>query len=58
MLLELVSDIALARRGHVKDFEGDGVLLYFAIYRYLRTAASVARLAVSIGLVVALPEIV
>jgi class 3 adenylate cyclase len=26
---ELVSDIALERRGHVKDFEGDGVLLYF-----------------------------
>lgn len=26
---ELVSDIALAHRGHVKDFEGDGVLLYF-----------------------------
>jgi len=26
---ELVSEIALARRGHVKDFEGDGVLLYF-----------------------------
>ena len=35
-----------------------GVLLYFAIYRYLRTAAPVARLAVSIGLLVALPEIV
>lgn len=26
---ELVSDIALAHHGHVKDFEGDGVLLYF-----------------------------
>jgi class 3 adenylate cyclase len=24
-----VSDVALAHRGHVKDFEGDGVLLYF-----------------------------
>ena len=35
-----------------------GVLLYFAIYRHLRTAAPVARLAVSIGLLVALPEIV
>ena len=35
-----------------------GVLLYFGIYRYLRTAAPVARLAVSIGLLVALPEIV
>jgi branched-subunit amino acid ABC-type transport system permease component len=35
-----------------------GILLYFAIYRYLRTAAPVARLAVSIGLLVALPEIV
>ena len=35
-----------------------GVLLYFAIYRYLRTAAPVARLAVTIGLLVALPEIV
>src|SRR3989304_4074643 len=27
---ELVTDIALAHRGQVKDFEGDGVLLYFA----------------------------
>ena len=36
----------------------DGVLLYFAIYRYLRAAAPVARLAVSIGLLVAIPEIV
>ena len=35
-----------------------GVLLYFGIYRYLRTAPPVARLAVSIGLLVALPEIV
>lgn len=35
-----------------------GVLVYFAIYRYLRTAAPVARLAVSIGLLVAIPEIV
>jgi branched-chain amino acid transport system permease protein len=35
-----------------------GVLLYFAIYRHLRTAPPVARLAVSIGLLVALPEIV
>ena len=26
---ELVTDIALAHRGQVKDFEGDGVLLYF-----------------------------
>jgi class 3 adenylate cyclase len=26
---ELVSEIALERRGYVKDFEGDGVLLYF-----------------------------
>jgi class 3 adenylate cyclase len=26
---ELVSDIALTHRGHVKDFEGDGALLYF-----------------------------
>ena len=26
---ELVSDIALSHRGHVKDFEGDGVMLYF-----------------------------
>ncbi len=26
---DLVSEIALAHRGHVKDFEGDGVLLYF-----------------------------
>ena len=34
-----------------------GILLHFAIYRYLRTAAPVARLAVSIGLLVALPEI-
>jgi len=32
-----------------------GVLLYFAIYRYLRTSPPVARLAVSIGLLVALP---
>lgn len=35
-----------------------GILLYFAIYRYLRGAPPVARLAVSIGLLVALPEIV
>jgi branched-subunit amino acid ABC-type transport system permease component len=35
-----------------------GVLLYFGMYRSLRTAAPVARLAVSIGLLVALPEIV
>jgi ABC-type branched-subunit amino acid transport system ATPase component/branched-subunit amino acid ABC-type transport system permease component len=35
-----------------------GVLLYFGLYRYLRTAAPVARLVVSIGLLVALPEIV
>jgi branched-subunit amino acid ABC-type transport system permease component len=34
-----------------------GVLLYFAIYRHLRTAPPVAKLAVSIGLLVALPEI-
>ena len=26
---ELVTDIALRHRGRVKDFEGDGVLLYF-----------------------------
>jgi class 3 adenylate cyclase len=26
---ELVTDLALAHRGRVKDFEGDGVLLYF-----------------------------
>ncbi len=35
-----------------------GVLLYFAIYRHLRTSPPVARLAVSIGLLVVLPEIV
>src|SRR6476660_5220250 len=35
-----------------------GVLLYFGIYRYLRSATPVARLAVSIGLLVALPPIV
>lgn len=35
-----------------------GVLLYFGMYRSLRTAAPVARLAVSIGLLVALPEII
>jgi adenylate cyclase len=26
---QLVADVALAHGGHVKDFEGDGVLLYF-----------------------------
>jgi branched-chain amino acid transport system permease protein len=35
-----------------------GLILYFGIYRYLRAASPVARLAVSIGLLVALPEIV
>jgi len=35
-----------------------GVTLYFAIYRHLRTAPQVARLAVSIGLLVAIPEMV
>ena len=35
-----------------------GVILYFGIYRHLRTSPPVARLAVSIGLLVALPEIV
>jgi branched-chain amino acid transport system permease protein len=34
-----------------------GVLMYFGIYRYLRNAPPAARLAVSIGLLVALPEI-
>jgi len=29
MLRGSVSEIALAHRRHVKDFEGDGVLLYF-----------------------------
>ena len=35
-----------------------GLVLYYAIYRHLRSAPPVARLAVSIGLLVALPEIV
>ncbi|HVX17173.1 MAG TPA: ABC transporter permease [Acidimicrobiales bacterium] len=35
-----------------------GVLLYWAVFRHLRTAPHVARLAVSIGLLLALPEIV
>ncbi|MFN8034795.1 MAG: ABC transporter permease [Acidimicrobiia bacterium] len=35
-----------------------GIVMYLAIYRYLRTAPPVARLAVSIGLLVALPAIV
>jgi branched-subunit amino acid ABC-type transport system permease component len=35
-----------------------GLVLYRGLFRYLRTAPQVARLAVSIGLLVALPEIV
>jgi class 3 adenylate cyclase len=39
---ELVADIALAHRGRVKDFEGDGVLVYFD------TASAAAEAAVAI----------
>lgn len=42
---ELVSDIALAHRGHVKDFEGDGVLLYFDSAVYAAEAALATRAA-------------
>lgn len=35
-----------------------GLILYWAIFRHLRTAPQVARLAVSIGLLLAVPEIV
>ena len=35
-----------------------GLLLYWGLFRYLRAASEVARLAVSIGLLVALPQLV
>ena len=42
----LVADIALAHRGHVKDFEGDGVLIYFDT----ATAATEAAVAIRAAL--------
>jgi len=41
--MDLVSDVALAHHGHVKDFEGDGVLLYFESTREATGAALAIR---------------
>jgi hypothetical protein len=41
--MDLVSDVALAHHGHVKDFEGDGVLLYFESTRDATEAALAIR---------------
>ena len=41
----LVSEVALAHRGRVKDFEGDGVLLYFESTRDAAEAALAIRVA-------------